>query len=252
MRKSEPYPEEIARFYDVIYDHLRTIDRDYFMKEILATNGPVLEVGVGTGRFFIDALGQGADIYGIDVSPTMLAQLKKKLDPSHHRRVLVRDVRMLNLNKTFDLVVAPFRVFSHLIDIDDQLSALNSIYDQLNPGGKLIFDLFVPDLGILQHGIHEEVDFDGEYEPGKKLKRIASAEPDLISQTTLVTMKLVWDERNEEQRLTWQLPMRFFFRRELEHLVARSKLELEHIYGDYEGNELTSDSKDFIVVCRRR
>jgi hypothetical protein len=45
--------------------------------------------------------------------------------------------------------------------------------------------------------------------------------------------------------------MRFFFRHELEHLVARSKLKLDHIYGDYEGHDLTSESKDFIVVCRR-
>jgi SAM-dependent methyltransferase len=251
MKEQESYPEFIARFYDVIYAHLRTIDRDYFLNEILTVKGPVLEVGVGTGRFFLDALSRGADIYGIDVSAAMLGQLKKKLDPAHHRRVFHQDARTPSLNKKFALAVAPFRVFSHLVDVEDQLQALNSIYDHLNPGGRFIFDLYVPDLKILQNGIKGETDFDGEYAPGKKLKRVVSADPDLISQVNKVTMTLTWDEEGGQKTSSWQLLMRFFFRYELEHLVARSKLKLEHIYGDYEGHDLSSKSKDFIVVCRR-
>ena len=251
MRDQDPYPEFIARFYDVIYAHLRTVDRDFFLNEILKVKGPVLEVGVGTGRFFLDALSRGADIYGIDVSAAMLDQLKKKLEPTHHQRVFQQDARSLNLNKRFDLVVAPFRVFSHLIDIEDQLQALNSIYEHLNPEGRFIFDLYVPDLKILQNGINNETDFDGEYAPGKKLKRAVSAKADLIRQINQVTMTLTWDEEGGQKTSSWQLLMRFFFRYELEHLVARSKLKLERIYGDYEGHDLNSESRDFIVVCRR-
>lgn len=251
MRDQNPYPESIARFYDVIYAHLRTVDRDFFLNEILATRGPVLEVGVGTGRFFIDALSQGADIYGIDVNTTMLDQLRKKLDHAQHYRVFHQDARSLHLDRRFDLVVAPFRVFSHLVDVEDQLLALNSIYDHLNPGGRFIFDLYVPDLKILQNGIKGETDFDGEYAPGKKLKRVVSAEPDLVSQLNRVTMTLTWDEEGGQKTSVWQFLMRFFFRYELEHLVARSKLKLEHIYGDYEGHDLSSESRDFIVTCCR-
>ena len=251
MRDQDPYPEFIARFYDVIYAHLRTVDRDYFLNEILTVKGPVLEVGVGTGRFFLDALSRGADIFGIDVSATMLEQLKMRLDPAQHHRVFQQDARTLNLNRKFDLVVAPFRVFSHLIDVEDQLQALNSIYDHLKPGGRFIFDLFVPDLKILQNGISAETDFDGEYAPGKKLKRIVSAEPDLISQVNKVTMTLTWDDEDGQKTSSWTLLMRFFFHYELEHLIARSKLKLDHIYGDYEGHDLASGSRDFVVVCRR-
>jgi SAM-dependent methyltransferase len=251
MRDQDPYPEYIARFYDVIYAHLRTVDRDFFIKEILATKGPILEVGVGTGRFFVDALNLGADIYGIDVSSTMLDQLKKKLDRTNHHRVSHQDARSLHLDQRFDLVVAPFRVFSHLIDVEDQLQALESIHNHLNPGGRLIFDLFVPDLGLLQNGIKEQTDFEGEYKPGKRLKRVVSSEPDLINQVSKVTMTLTWDEEGGQKTSSWQFPMRFFFRYELEHLIARSKLKLDHIYGDYEGGDLGRGSKDFVVVCQR-
>ena len=252
MPDDSTYPESFARFYDVIYSHLRTADRDYFLRKILETRGPVLETGVGTGRFFLDALNKGADIYGIDISPTMLDQLKSKLDQSQHHRIFHQDVRTLNLNKKFDLAVAPFRVFSHLLRVEDQLQALNSVHDHLNPGGKFIFDLFVPDLRLLQEGVREQTDFEGEYAPGKKLRRVVSSNADLINQISQVTMTLIWDEDNAQKTETWDLPMRFYFRYELEHLVCRSRLALSHIYGDYEEHDLGTDSKDFIVVCERR
>ncbi|MCX6145210.1 MAG: class I SAM-dependent methyltransferase [Ignavibacteriales bacterium] len=251
MEANSEYPEYIARFYDVIYAHLRTVDHEYFLRTILSTRGPVLEIGVGTGRFFIDALHGGADIYGVDLSETMLQQLRKKLGQEHHHRISQQDARSLHLDKKFDLIIAPFRMFSHLIETDDQLQMLNSVFDHLNPGGRFIFDLYVPDLGILLNGINEQVDFEGEYAPGKKLKRIVSAKPDLIRQISSVTMTLTWDDEAGERTESWLLPMRFFFRYELEHLVHRSKLTLKHIYGDYEEHELGPESKDFIVVCER-
>ena len=246
------YPPFIARFYDTIYAQLRTIDLDYFLGKIRSTNGPVLELGVGTGRFFIEALSGGADIEGVDSSETMLAQLRSKLDPRHHHRIHHQDARSLQLKKKFDLIIAPFRMFSHLLAPDDQLHVLNGVYDHLNVGGRLVFDLYVPDLSILLNGIREHADFEGEYAPGKRLTRIISSSSDLIRQVSTVTMTLTWDENGGERSESWSFPMRFFFRYELEHLVRRSRLSLVTIFGDYEEHELGPNSKDFLVVCERQ
>lgn len=251
MESHFEYPEYVARFYDLIYSKLRSIDREYFLNKILEVQGPVLEIGVGTGRIFLDALDRGSDIYGIDVSASMLEKLKNKLDKKHHDRIFLQDARRLNLNRKFDLIVAPFRVFSHFIDVADQLLVLNNVHDHLNRNGRFIFDLYVPDLNILLHGIKEQIDFEGEYRPGKKLRRIVSAKPDPINQISLVTMNFTWEEDDRVRAETWQTQMRFYFRYELEHLVHRSKLKLKNIYGDYQEHELHSDSKDFVVVCER-
>ena len=57
------YPDFFARFYDTIYDKIRSeTDAKYFLEKIKSCKGKVLEVGVGTGRFFIEALKNGADI----------------------------------------------------------------------------------------------------------------------------------------------------------------------------------------------
>jgi SAM-dependent methyltransferase len=245
------YPENVARFYDVIYAHLRTVDRDYFLRKIEEVDGPVLEIGVGTGRFFVDALSKGADIYGIDVSPTILSQLYQKLDKKHHHRVVQQDARSLDLQRKFELIIAPFRVFSHITTAQDQLEALNQVYEHLRPGGQFIFDLYVPDLSILLNGITDQVDFDGEYAPGKRLTRRVSAHSDLINQVSHITMTLQWEEDGGTKTELWKMQMRYFFRYELEHLVHRSKLSLRSIYGDYNEGALGPESKDFIVVCQR-
>ena len=252
MAASNKYPAFFARFYDTIYDQVRdSTDHEYFMNKILDSKGPVLEIGVGTGRFFMDALNRGADIYGIDISPAMLEILKSKLPGKEHDRIQVQDICTFNLDQKFDLIIAPFRVFMHLLKIEEQFKALNTIYDHLKPGGIFIFDLFVPNLKMLHEGLDHVKNFEGEYEPGKQLIRYSSMQADLVNQISHVTFKLVWDEEGKEKTEKWETDLRFFFRFELEHLVNQSKLQLVKIFGDFEGHELNKHSKEFIVECKR-
>ncbi len=246
------YPDFIARFYDLIYSHIRKdVDTDYFLDKIVNAKGPVLEIGVGTGRFFIDALHAGADIYGVDVSPSMINVLKSKLPSGQHSRVQVADAIEMKLNRKFDLIIAPFRMMSHVIDTADQLKFLNNIHDHLSENGTFIFDLFIPDPLLLANGINEQIDFDGEYLPGKKLQRVVNSVPDIVNQLLNVTMKIIWDEDDRKMEKSWNFKMRFFFRYELEYLVNTSSLYLVNIYGDYKEHPLNPQSKDFIVVCKR-
>jgi len=123
---------------------------------------------VDTGRFFVDALKRGADAYGIDISKNMLERLKSKIPAQDHRRLWVHDAVTMHLPLKFSLIIAPFRVFSHLKEVEDQVKCLNSVWDHLEPGGRFIFDVCVPDFRLLE-GMHNHPDFEGEYEPGKKL-----------------------------------------------------------------------------------
>jgi len=246
------YPKNFARFYDLIYNQLRgALDKDFFLSEIKKTPGKILEIGVGTGRFFLDALEFGADIYGIDISESMMNVLKLKLDNSQLDRVSIKNMIDFKYDFRFDLIIAPFRVFMHLLEKDDQIEALNNVYRHLNPDGRFIFDTFVPDLKQLIHGFDNYTDFDGEYEPGRKMKRTVSTKPELINQVIHINFKLEWDENDKIFQENWSLLLRFFFRFELEHLIERSEFRRCKILGDYQGNELNEDSKEFIVICRK-
>lgn len=244
------YPDNFARFYDIIYNQLRNKDdHDFFLEQIRGSKGKVLEIGVGTGRFFIDALHGGADIYGIDISPPMIGILRKKLEESQQFRVSLQDILNFSFDFQFDLITAPFRVMMHVTEKADQLKALNNVYRHLKPGGKFIFDTFVPDLRQLIEGLDNKTDFEGEYKPGKSLKRSVSTTSDLINQLIHVNFNLEWEEEHSIQQELWYLPLRFFFRYELEHLVERSDFDSYTLMGNYNGEGLNADSRDFIVVC---
>jgi len=93
---------------------------------------------------------------------------------------------------------------------------------------------------------------DGEWAPGLRLRRFVSSAPaDLARQTNHVRMTFVWDEKDGERRYAREFDMRFFFRFEVEHLVARSRLKLESVRGDFDGEPLAADSAELVVTCRR-
>jgi len=246
------YPKNFARFYDLIYHQLRDgVDHDFFLNEIKQTSGKILEIGVGTGRFFIDALNLGADVYGIDISESMVNVLKSKLEKSQHHRISIQNIINFRCDVQFDLIIAPFRILMHLLEKDDQIKALNNVYKHLKPNGRFIFDTFVPDLKQLIKGLDNKIDFEGEYEPGKKMKRIVSTKPELINQVININFKLEWEEADKIKSEDWNLPLRFFFRYELEHLIERSEFETYKFYGDYHRNVLSEASKEFILICQK-
>ena len=253
MDNSYNYPQNFARFYDTIYMEIRDgDDKKFFINKIKSAERKVLEVGVGTGRFFKTALLEDADIYGIDNSPAMLEQLYDKIDLEKHWRVSQQDVVNFTFDTQFELIIAPFRVMMHVMEIEEQIKAINNVYDHLEPGGTFIFDAFVPDLKYIIKGFENFVDFEGEYETGKKLKRTTSSYPDLINQIIRAEFTLEWDDdTNEIHSEKWTVPLRFFFRYELEHLLQRTKFESYEILGDFEGNPLNEDSKEFILVCMK-
>ena len=246
------YPEYFARFYDLIYHKVRDgVDNSFYLEKIKNSGGKILEVGTGTGRLLIEALEKGADIYGIDISPAMLEILKAKLTGDQLSRISLQNIVDFKSDIKYDLIIAPFRVFMHLISIEEQLNALNNVYKNLKPGGQFIFDLFVPDLKPLINGLKNAVDFEGEYEPGKRVKRIVSTKPDLINQIIDITFRLEWNDDKSDYSKEWKTPLRFFFRFELEHLIERSQFKDYKISGDFMGNELNPDSKEFIIICRK-
>jgi SAM-dependent methyltransferase len=250
--KAQEYPPSFARFYDVIYHQLRDgVDHDFFMNEVGKSKGNTLEIGVGTGRFFVEALHNGHDVYGLDISRNMIEVLKSKLEPREHYRVSHQDMLDFSFDMQFDLIIAPFRVIMHIPEKKDQILALNNVCRHLKPNGRFIFDTFVPDLNQLINGLHNQVDFDGEYVPGKKLRRMVSTKPDLINQVIQVFFTLEWDEDETLKTEVWDLPLRFFFRYELEHLIERSDFSSYRIYGDYKGRPLNESSKEFIVECKK-
>ena len=251
----------IGELYDHVPVYKARRDIDFYADEARATSGEVLELGCGTGRVLIPIARLGKKITGIDSSPRMLDQCKARLasEPAAVREaatVEAGDMRNLDLGRTFSLVTIPFRPFQHLISIADQIATLHTAHRHLEPDGRLVFDVFNPDprYFVDKHRDQEREDTPETPLPnGRSFRRTGRVTAVYIAEQ-YSEVELIYYVRNGDgnpERLVQAFPMRWFWRHEMEHLLARCGFRIEAVFGDFDRSPLTDASPEMIFVAGR-
>lgn len=238
------YEDQIVADY---YDHAQPLEsRDdvtFFVNQAKSIGGDVLELGCGTGRVLIPTVTESNHLVGLDLSPVMLKKCEDKIhqlpDELQSRiQLLQSNITSFELEKQFDLITIPFRAFHHLISVEEQLSCLKCVKNHIKPNGLFILDLFNP---VLQRLLDEKSAESVFEEPevtlpdGRKVTRIQSNQsPNPNLQTVQCKHEYHITETNgEHTSFTTKYPMRYFFRYEVEHLLARVGFKIEVVYSDY-------------------
>jgi len=254
------------RFIAELYDHVELYrtraDVAFFVDAAREAGSPVLELGCGTGRVLVPTARAGIDIVGLDGSPHMLDVCRRRLDdePEDIRgrvRLVEGDMRRFDLGATFALVTIPFRPFQHLTTVDDQLACLASVGRHLAPGGTLVFDVFDPMLeSLAQPATGEEVGGEPAFvtPDGRHVvrthRRLAHDKANQVQTIELVYHVTHPDGRRE--RLVHAFDMRYFFRFEVEHLLARAGFEVRHVYAGFGKQAVGSIyPADLVFVARK-
>jgi len=252
----------IADLYDHIVPHRTRADVDFFVDAALASAGPVLEVGCGTGRILVPTARAGIDIVGLDLSSRMLQVCQKRLldEPKEVQskiRLIQADMRSFDLAQTFKLVTLPFRPYQHLTTMEEQLSSLESIHRHLIEGGRLILDLFNPSLEVLvRDNLGQEFGDEPEFTSpdGRRVVRrhkiVSRDYANQINQIELIYYITHPDGR--EERLVHAFPMRYLFRFEAEHLLARCGFEVEEVYADYDKSPYGSKYPGELILLAKK
>lgn len=134
-----------AEFYDADYEEQDIGDIEFYRELAREADGPVLEVGCGTGRVYLELLRAGIDADGFDISEEMLEELERKaaaddLTPT----VWQADMTDFDTGRDYALVMVPFRTFLHNLTLADRTAALQNFRQALEPGGRLALNAFVP------------------------------------------------------------------------------------------------------------
>ena len=107
--------------------------------------GPVLELGIGTGRLALPLAAGGVEVHGIDASPAMLARLRAK--PGGDAIPVVEgdfaDAGNL-LDRPYALVFVAFNTLFELGSQDDQLRCFRGVAAHLLPGGAFVVEAIAP------------------------------------------------------------------------------------------------------------
>jgi SAM-dependent methyltransferase len=264
MTQTGTYDEykSIAELYDHVVPYRERKDVGFFVEAAKESGGSVLEVGCGTGRVLIPTARAGLAITGLDLSAHMLGvcQERLKTEPEDVRsrvRLVEADMRQFELSQAFRLITLPFRPFQHLTTVEDQLACLGCLRRHLAEDGRLILDIFNPMLeSLVRTNFGEEISDEPEFSmpDGRKVIRrhkvVSRDEPNQVNYVELIYYVTHPDGRQE--RLVQAFPMRYLFRFEAEHLLARAGFEVEYLYADYDKSPFGSKYPGELIFVARK
>ena len=139
--------DAIARLYDP-WSVSVTEDVPFYVDEARRVSpGPVVELGVGTGRIAVPIAVEGIRVIGVDSSAGMLEVARERAESAGVADLVelrLGDLRAPPVTERVELVICPFRSYLHLRTDEERLRALRAARDLLVPGGRLVFDVFAP------------------------------------------------------------------------------------------------------------
>ena len=226
--------DKIARLYDP-WSRSVVEDVPFYVEAAVRSGGPVLELGVGTGRLAVPIAAAGVSVVGVDLSAGMLevaheaaALAGVELDLRHG------DMRDPRASETFPLVICPFRSLLHMETDADRRLALRAVYRGLAPGhGRFVFDVFTPSVqDIAQtHGRFLE------REPGIWER----ADWDETTRTLILRLRSM--DAESEMSLAWlSVP-------EWRTLLHEEGFEVEALYGWFDRSPWRG-GEDSVCICR--
>jgi SAM-dependent methyltransferase len=228
--------DAIARVYDP-WSASVTEDVSFYVELAVESRGPVVELGVGTGRIAVPTAAAGIRVIGVDSSAGMLGVCREHAELAGVAELVdlrLGDFRDPPVDERVPLVTSPFRSFLHLGGDEERLAVLRAARRLLVPGGRLAFDVFEPS--------REDV----EATHGRWLERepgiFERADWDELART--LTLSVRGDDGATTMTLAWISP------REWRRLLERAGFEVEGCFGWFDRRPYAG-GEDSVWLARR-
>jgi SAM-dependent methyltransferase len=227
--------DPIALLYDP-WSRSVVEDIAFYVEEASRAGGVMAELGVGTGRIAVPTAAAGVHVIGVDSSAGMLEVARQRaVQAGVELDLRLGDFRSPPLKPPLALVTIPFRSLLHMRTDADRRAVLAAVHGVLEPGGRLVFDVFTP-------SAEDIADTHGrwlEREPGI----FERAEWDAAAQTLRLGVRGLGTET--ELELAWLSTGAW------RELLGGEGFVVDGLYGWFDRTPWDGH-EDAIWVCRRR
>jgi ubiquinone/menaquinone biosynthesis C-methylase UbiE len=263
MTQAYDYNEDVAARYDAAVP-LQQNEVEFYLelaREAEARGGRTLEITCGTGRVAVPLARAGVRIVGLDNSRAMLDEARRRSADLPNVEWAEGDMRSFDLGEQFGLITIPIGSFQLMLTVEDQLATLDCVRRHLAPEGRFAFEVENPQVTQIADWL--------------TTKRGAFLRNPARDYTSPATGRRVVSWGNQEWHPSGQyytssgytdeldaggvvvrreygqpMTVRYFYRFEMEHMLARAGLAIEALYGDLSKNAYRATSPDLIFVTK--
>jgi SAM-dependent methyltransferase len=236
------FGEPVAAMYDETSDKMfdpAVVDPTVDFLAELAGDGRALELGIGTGRIALPLAARGVEVHGIELSRAMAARLRAK-PGGEGIRVTIGDVATAKVDGTFRLAYLVFNTIMNLTTQAAQVACFRNVAAHLEPGGRFVIEVGVPDLQRLPPG-ERFVVFDGSE------THWGIDEYDVVNQGLISHHFQVIDGRVEKT----SGPFRYVWPAELDLMAELAGMRLRERWAGWKREPFTSNSRQHVSVWEK-
>lgn len=234
---------EIAEVYDNTSSamfEVGLLDRTVDLLAELARGGPALELAVGTGRVALPLAARGVPVQGIELSPHMAEQLRRK-PGADAVPVTIGDMTATRVAGPFTLVYLVYNTIMNVTTQDEQVAVFQNAAAHLEQGGCFVVELGVPQLRRLIPG---------------ELGRVFALEPDHVGVETFDDLvgQITWSHHwmvVEGELVRHAAPYRYIWPAELDLMAKLAGFRLRERWADWTRNPFTSGSPSQVAIFEK-
>ena len=237
-------PDYLKEYGNNLTQEITLAEIDFLEKVLALKRGAkVLDCPCGHGRHSIELARRGYDVTGQDLNGFFLEEAKKA---AAQAEVSVRwnkgDMREIPFENEFDISLILFTAFGYLESDEEDQKALDAVARTLKRGGKFVLDVINRD---------------------RVVRNYRSNHWAKLSDGSVVLTEAEFDHatgRNNEKRTRigtdgkreeFSLPLRMYTVVELAAMFRKAGLTLKEMYGSYNADPLTFDSKRYILIAEK-
>ncbi len=248
----------IDTLYDAEHDSFDD-DIDLYLSLTEQMDGPLLELGCGSGRVLAPLAEAGLEVVGIDVSEAMLRRAGLRLDSLEQpASATVGKVDMRAADQApggpFTLAIYSLNALMHLETQDDQIRSLEAVAGALTDDGSVLIDVINPTPDYLEQiaGL-TLLEWTGKMGDGTMAQKWAHREIDVHAQT--IETRLWYDLTSPDgglRRLHTGFTLRYVYLAELALMLKEAGFGEPTTYGSYQLDPLDGMSERLIVTAEKR
>ncbi|MEZ4594424.1 MAG: methyltransferase domain-containing protein [Chloroflexota bacterium] len=253
--------DQIARFYDLTHANLED-DLPLVLQLAAQADGPVLELGCGSGRLLLPLARAGHAVTGLDLSGEMLDRARRRVAKEAtavQARITLHQADITNFAlpdaTKFALVLVPYNTLFHL-DTAQVLAMLRRVKEVLGENGRLFIDLANPvDIASTpEDALLSLENVLTDPETGELIVHLASNQLDTAEQTLHITW--IYDASAPDGGLVHRTvahgTYHYRYPHQLELLLQEAGFKLLYLWGDYDQSPYDETSNRLLVLATKK